>query len=169
MTLIEDTNKIKEIIGNKNYDEAKISGKLVMISINKSYTKKNIYEATRYAWREKKEKIQQAEMVLSTVRGFIVGVYKPTVWYEVIVDGKTRVAFDGEEVSTDISCKYIGKRVPEIYRKRGHANPIKYSWDTTLQNTDSNISVDTVDRNENSSFLSLVKGYLELIRNYITR
>jgi hypothetical protein len=39
-----------------------------------------------------------------------------------------RFAFIGEEAPADMKKLYVGKRVPDEYRKRGAANPIKYTW-----------------------------------------
>ena len=39
-----------------------------------------------------------------------------------------RLGFVGEEAPEDIKKLYVGKRVPDEYRKRGAANPIKYTW-----------------------------------------
>ena len=36
--------------------------------------------------------------------------------------------FVGEEAANDIKKLYVGKRVPDEYRKGGAANPIKYTW-----------------------------------------
>jgi uncharacterized glyoxalase superfamily protein PhnB len=36
--------------------------------------------------------------------------------------------FIDEEASADMKKLYVGKRVPDEYRKRGAANPIKYTW-----------------------------------------
>jgi hypothetical protein len=39
-----------------------------------------------------------------------------------------RLGFVGKEAPSDIAALYVGKRVPDEYRKRGAANPIKYTW-----------------------------------------
>lgn len=39
-----------------------------------------------------------------------------------------RFGFVGEEAPEDIKKLYVGKRVPDEYRKPGAANPIKYTW-----------------------------------------
>jgi hypothetical protein len=39
-----------------------------------------------------------------------------------------RFGFVGAEASDDIKKLYVGKRVPDACRKRGAANPIKYTW-----------------------------------------
>jgi len=39
-----------------------------------------------------------------------------------------RFGFEGEEAPDDIKKLYVGKRLPDEYRKPGAANPIKYTW-----------------------------------------
>jgi hypothetical protein len=39
-----------------------------------------------------------------------------------------RLGFEGDEAPPDIKSQYVGKRVPDKYRKPGAANPVKYTW-----------------------------------------
>ena len=39
-----------------------------------------------------------------------------------------RLGFIGKEATDTMKRLYVGKRVPDEYRKRGAANPIKYTW-----------------------------------------
>lgn len=39
-----------------------------------------------------------------------------------------RLGFVGHEASDALKTLYVNKRVPDEYRKRGAANPIKYAW-----------------------------------------
>ena len=39
-----------------------------------------------------------------------------------------RLGSVGEEAPDEIKKLYIGKRLPDEYRKKGAANPIKYTW-----------------------------------------
>lgn len=125
---MEHIQFVKNIIKNKDYEEANITGKTVMISVNQSYKLTDIYEAVRLSWREKLEKIQEAELVLATVNGYIVGAYIPSQWFEVEAEKGMRVGFEGDIAPDFIYNQYIGKRVPQEYRKQGHAAPVKYSW-----------------------------------------
>ncbi len=68
----------------------------------------------------------------------IVGAFIAHEWLEATVanfpgraegDGVPgRFGFVGEEAPEDMKRLYIGKRVPDEYRRRGAANPIKYTW-----------------------------------------
>jgi hypothetical protein len=39
-----------------------------------------------------------------------------------------RYGFVGREAPDEPKQRYIGKRVPDEYRRPGAANPIKYTW-----------------------------------------
>ena len=65
----------------------------------------------------------------------IVGAFVADDWLEATTEnfpGKDdvpgRYGFVGIEAPVKIQRMYIGKRVPDSYRKTGAANPIKYTW-----------------------------------------
>jgi len=128
----------KEIIQRYSAEAAVFQHKVLLISVNKSATEKSLYDATRYAWKISKAKAKQAEVILATVQGLIVGAFVAHDWLEATAanfsgraegEGEPgRFGFVGEEASADIKKLYVGKRVPDEYRKRGAANPIKYTW-----------------------------------------
>ena len=97
-----------------------------------------MYDATRYAWKISTAKAKQAEVILATMQGLIVGAFIAHDWLEATAanfpgraegDGSPgRFGFVGEEAPDDMKKLYIGKRVPDKYRTRGASNPIKYTW-----------------------------------------
>jgi hypothetical protein len=109
--------------------------KALLISVNRSAAETSLYEATRYAWKLNKSKARQAQVILATRQGLIVGAFIADSWLEATAtnfpghdDVGGRVGFIGREASADIKALYIGKRVPGEYRKPGAANPVKYTW-----------------------------------------
>jgi len=125
----------KEIIQRYAAEPAVFQHKAMLISVNRSAAGTSLYEATRYAWKVSPLKAQQAEVILSTLQGLIVGAFIARAWLPATSenfpgreDVPGRVGFVGEEAPSEIRNLYIGKRVPDEYRKRGSANPIKYSW-----------------------------------------
>lgn len=109
--------------------------KVLMISVNRTATTQELYEATRFAWKINKEKAQQAEVVLATQFGIIKGAFIAEEWLEATSDnfpGRStvpgRYGFVGRKASDEIERLYINKGVPEEFRKKGAANPIKYTW-----------------------------------------
>lgn len=125
----------KEIIRRYSAEPAVFQHKALLISVNRTAAETSLYEATRYAWKISKSKAKQAEVILATVRGLIVGAFVAVDWLEATAgnfpgrDGVPgRLGFIGREAAADIRKLYVGKRVPDEYRKRGAANPIKYAW-----------------------------------------
>jgi hypothetical protein len=80
-------------------------------------------------------KAQSAEVVLATLQGLIVGAFTAQEWLPATSanfpgreDVPGRFGFVGVEAPPRMRSLYVGKRVPDEYRKRGSANPIKYTW-----------------------------------------
>ena len=127
----------KEVMDKYAAEEAKIEHKVLMITINKSATEKSIYNATRFAWKLSKKKIEEVEYVFAVVQGLIVDVFKPEEWKIALAenfpeinteDRAKRMGFIGRRAEQQILDKYLRKRVPSKYRKKGAANPVKYSF-----------------------------------------
>ena len=125
----------KEIILRYAAEPAIFQHKALLISVNKSFAEKSLYEATRYAWKISRSKAEQAEVILPTLRGLIVGVFIADEWMDATsanFPDKEEVAgrhgFVGHEAPDEIRKLYMGKSVPDEYRKRGASNPIKYTW-----------------------------------------
>ena len=108
----------------------------MLIVVNRSATENaTLYEATRYAWKISLSRAKKAEVILATVRGMIVGAFIADDWLEATPDNfpgreprPGRNGFVGTEAPVKIQRMYVGKRVPDSYRKAGSANPIKYTW-----------------------------------------
>lgn len=125
----------REIVSKYCAEPALFKHKAVLISVNRTGTEKSLYEATRYAWKISRSKAEQAEVLLATRFGVIVGAFVAHRWLEANSDnfpGREemvgRLGFVGEPAPDSISKLYVGKRVPDEYRKPGAANPIKYTW-----------------------------------------
>jgi hypothetical protein len=109
--------------------------KVLLINVNRSALERDLYEATRYAWKLSVKKARQAKLVLATVQGMIVGAFIPEEWLDATAanfPGREGVpgrwGFRGKEAPKGVRDRYVGKRVPDEYRKRGAANPVKYAW-----------------------------------------
>ncbi len=125
----------KEIITRYSAEPAEFHHKVLMININRTASERSLYEATRYAWKIGLSKAKEAEVILATERGMIVGAFVATEWLEAtpenfpgreVVPG--RFGFVGHEAPAEIKQLYVGKRVPDEFRPHGAANPIRYSW-----------------------------------------
>ena len=119
-------------------ESAVFQHKVLLICVNKSSEYRSLYDATRYAWKINPKKAKQAEVILATSKGMIVGAFIAHDWLKATVanfpnrseghDNPGRFGFVGKEAPEDIRNLYVGKRVPDEYRKPGAANPIKYTW-----------------------------------------
>lgn len=128
----------KEIIERYSAEPAVFRHKALLISVNRSAAERSLYDATRYAWKIDIRKARQADVILATVQGLIRGAFIADDWLQAtpenfpgLADGDGvpgRFGFFGQEASDDLKGLYVGKRVPDEYRKRGAANPIKYTW-----------------------------------------
>lgn len=125
----------KEIIQRYSAQPAVFHHKAILITVNRTAAETSLYEATRFAWKISRRRAAQAEVILPVVRGLIVGAYIADRWLDATPENfpgreavPGRVGFVGHEASTEIKSLYIGKRVPDQYRKPGAANPVKYTW-----------------------------------------
>ena len=124
-----------EIIREYAAEAAVFRHDAILISVNRTaLAEPLLYEATRYAWKINPAKARKAEVVLATVQGIIKGAFIADEWLEATAanfpgrqDVPGRYGFIGHEAPEDIQLAYIGKRVPDEYRKQGAANPIKYA------------------------------------------
>lgn len=124
-----------EIIRRYAAAPAVFQHKAMLISVNRSAAELSLYDATRYAWKISRLNAKEAEVVLATVQGLIVGAFVADVWLDATsanfpgrADAPGRLGFVGKQAPTEIQQLYVGMRVPDEYRKRGAANPIKYTW-----------------------------------------
>jgi hypothetical protein len=125
----------REIIRRYSAPPADFRHNAILISVNRSAAETSLYEATRYAWKISRKKAMQAEVILATQRGLIVGVFVAEDWLPATAqdfpgheDAPGRLAFIGREAPAELRDQYVGKRVPDEYRKKGAANPIRYTW-----------------------------------------
>lgn len=124
-----------EIIKKYSAETAKFEHKVLLISVNRSALDSSLYDATRYAWRLSKKKANEAEVILATIQGLIVGAFVADVWLEANTENfpgretvEGRYGFKGYEAPVELQQQYVGKRVPDEFRKKGASNPIKYTW-----------------------------------------
>lgn len=125
-----------EIIARYSAEEAVFHHKAIIIAHNRSdLESKTVYDAVRYAWKMKIAKAREAEIVLSSFQGIIKGVFIPHKWMQATLanfpdkkDRPNRIGFEGEEAPLEIRNQYLHKRIPDEFRKRGSANPVKYTY-----------------------------------------
>ena len=87
----------------------------------------SLYEATRFAWNLNVNRANQYEYVFSVIKGVVQRVYKVAFWKKVL-EGESagRYEFYGEEAERAIQDRFVGKRIPPYYSKKGLASPVLY-------------------------------------------
>ena len=125
----------EEIIRRYSAEPAVFQHKALLISVNRSASETSLYEATRYAWKINPSKAGDADVILATLQGLIVGAFVADRWLRATAenfpgreDVPGRFGFVGRQASEELGAVYLGKLVPDEYRKPGAANPIKYTW-----------------------------------------
>jgi hypothetical protein len=124
-----------EIIRRYSAEPAVFRHRALLISVNRSAAARSLYDATRYAWKISLARARQADVILSTLQGLIVGAFVADEWLDATPENfpgrggvPGRLGFVGRAAREELQRLYVGKRVPDEYRKRGAANPIKYTW-----------------------------------------
>lgn len=124
-----------EVLRRYMAEEAVFEHRALLISVNRTALERSTYEAVRYAWKLNPRKARQSAVVLATVQGLIVGAFVPEQWLEATKENfpaywerPGRYGFVGREAPLDLARRYVGKRVPDRFRKRGAANPVRYTW-----------------------------------------
>lgn len=124
-----------EIVRRYAAEPADFVHKALLISVNRSAADTSLYEATRYAWKISLDRAKQADVVLSTRLGLIVGAFVASQWLDATAENfpgrepvPGRFGFVGTDAPEPVCRLYVGKRVPDKYRKPGSANPVRYTW-----------------------------------------
>ena len=125
----------EEAIRRYSAPTAIFNHRALLINVNRSATEVSLYEATRYAWKVKPKKAMKADVILSVVQGLIVGAFIARNWLPATQENFPdrepmlgRFAFNGSEAPSELAQCYVGKRLPDSFRKPGSANPVKYTW-----------------------------------------
>lgn len=127
----------RQIIERYEAQEAIFAHRIIAININRSVTESaNIYEAVRYAWKIDPKKASKADFVLAVEQGLIIGVFIASTWLPAtrnnfpgtLEDRPGRWGFVGSEAPREFADLYLRRRLPDSMRKRGAANPVKYTF-----------------------------------------
>lgn len=125
-----------EILNKYKAETAVLDHDVLMITINRSISEKSTYNATRFAWKLDVQRAEKAMYILAVEKGIIVDVFVAHKWHkarkqyfpEFANHTNKRYGFIGKEANEDIKSLYVGKKVPDEYRKKGASNPIKYNY-----------------------------------------
>lgn len=86
-----------------------------------------IYQRTRGVWRISDKRQKSIKLVLSVVKGIVIGVWKPDHWKKVVYNktNKIRKEFDGKMAEKKIFDLYFCKNIYSLFRK-GEQSPVRY-------------------------------------------
>ncbi len=122
-----------EAIEKFKAEVAEIKHNMIAIIINKYAAELGVYGAVQLSWKLDKRRAEKAEYILAIVHGQIVGVFVAHKWMPATTtnfphhhDAPERLGFEGIEAPENIQRLYMRKLLPERYRRRGAANPVKY-------------------------------------------
>lgn len=84
-----------------------------------------IQHAISYAWKLSLEKANKFQYVVGAINGVVRGCYKVNKWHRVKLV-PDRIYFEGEVADNEFTSRFINKRIPDCFRKKGMANPCLY-------------------------------------------
>lgn len=87
------------------------------------------YEATRWCWRIRPRSIKEYPYVFSVTGGIVREVYQIDRW--ILTDENGRYAFEGRIADESIRQRFVDKRIPDMYSKKGMASPVLFSKNHT--------------------------------------
>ncbi len=126
---------VEQIIEEYSAEPFVVKEPLVLISIGTMYYQRSsVYDAVRCAWKIDVNRAGQ-RLVLAHLRGLVVGAFRPTKWLPATIknfpgledrDIPDRWGFVGDPAEDAVWQHYVRKRVPEQYRRRGAANPVRF-------------------------------------------
>ena len=126
---------VEQIIAEFEAEEFEVREPLMFIHINKSYyTRPNPYEAVRSAWKINLNKARRYKLVLASLRGVVVGAYRPKKWLLSLKEHfpweqsnlPDRWGFEGTDAEYEVWSYYVSKRVPARYKKKGAMASVRY-------------------------------------------
>lgn len=144
----------EEIIGEYTLEEAVLCGKIIVINIPNTFSRKRkptrncILDAVRFMWKLNIERARRADIVLAHRNGIILGVFRPTKWLKAttmnfpefrdIIERVNkarrkmkkgpldRIGFQGELVTDEgVKARYLNKKLPRELRAAPRA-PCRY-------------------------------------------
>jgi uncharacterized protein len=112
--------------------------RLLLVSINNSIKHLPVYDATRYAWRVDRARVENVDLVLGCEKQVVKGVFAVSKWLDASPGEATkrnfpgfkathegqRWGFEGREASEADQNDYLEKRVPDSLRIG--ANGVRY-------------------------------------------
>ena len=124
----------RQIVLEYGAEEFVLEDRLILISIGQLWRERGVYEAVRGVWMMNMDRAKTYDLVLARVGALVLGAYRPEKWLwgtgeNFPLDGgkyPKRIGFRGREAEDEVRKRYVGKRVPAMYRKRGAQLAFRY-------------------------------------------
>lgn len=125
---------VEEIISEYAAEPFEAHEPLILISINRTYPDMDVYDQVRAVWKIDVDRARKFNLVLAHRRGMVVGAFRPSKWLKgtkenfpfMLDDIPERWGFVGVPAEEEVRRFYVGRRVPDKYRPKGAANPIRF-------------------------------------------
>jgi hypothetical protein len=131
---------VEQIVAEYAAEPFEARERLLLISIARTYDEegRSVYDAVRGTWKVKKEKAESFKLVLAHHLGVVVGAFRPERWLPATKDNfpwlaediPRRFGFVGRRAEPEIESLYVKKRVPDQFRRKGAANPVRFVTET---------------------------------------
>jgi hypothetical protein len=132
---------VREIITEYAAEPFEVREPLILISISQSWDDParnlsggRIYNAVRGTWIINPMRAMKYKLVLAHNRGLVLGAFRPKKWLPATKanfpwlekDCPDRIGFEGDPAEEEVARLYERKRVPDEYRPKGAANPVRF-------------------------------------------
>lgn len=110
------------------YDEPN-NFKYLIIKITESVLEERggcVYETVRSAWKLDIKRAKSCKYVFASLRGIIEGVFEPEKWEE-HPEEPGRYRFEGKKAPKEVWDRFVHKRLPAEYMKKGAMAAVLYS------------------------------------------
>lgn len=130
---VANVETIQHVFGLKEFDDsAAIPNEYMIIKIKQEVLDSrfgNVYETARRAWHINPRNAKKHKYILVSLYGEVIAIFKNVKWHRSIAE-PTRWEFNAEELDeindSIIIERYLHKRLPKRYMKKGASNPILY-------------------------------------------
>ncbi len=126
---INNAQTLQKKYSTEEFIENKDTPPFIIIKITQKELAKrdnDLYETCRKWWKISLNKAEKYKYALCVLDGIVIEVFEVERWY-MSKEMQGRCEFDGKRAEQNIRELFVGKRIPEHYRKKGNANPIQYS------------------------------------------
>lgn len=126
---VNNAEVLQRELSYEEYEEPDF--KYIIIKVNDRVLQErnnDLYETARCAWKVSLNKAKECQYCFATLNGVVKGVYTIDGWQPDHWGEQNRFELYGKEAPKEIRERFINKRLPEKYRKKGMASPFLYNF-----------------------------------------